>query len=150
MARIAVLIDDAFEDSEYSRPAEAFRQAGHDLIHLGLTKGATVKGKKSGTAVTIDAPIEGAGVDPYHALFIPGGYSPDRLRAHDEAVDFVRRFVRSKRPVFLICHASQLLITADVLRGRTTSTARWRRTGTCSPAGSRETSRPSWRRRCSG
>ena len=118
MARIAVLIDDAFEDSEYSQPAEEFRRAGHTLVHLGLTRGATVKGKKSGTAVTIDAPIADAGVDPYDALFIPGGYSPDRLRAHDEAVDFVRRFVRSKRPVFLICHAPQLLITADVLRGR--------------------------------
>jgi hypothetical protein len=76
MARIAVLIDDAFEDSEYSQPAEEFRRAGHTLVHLGLTRGATVKGKKSGTAVTIDAPIAGAGVDPYDARFIPGGYSP--------------------------------------------------------------------------
>ena len=49
---------------------------------------------------------------------IPGGYSPDKLRAHKDAVQFAKEFVQSDKPVFLICHAAQLLITADVLKGR--------------------------------
>lgn len=117
MVRIAVLIHDLFEDSEYKQPAEAFIQAGHELVHLGLKKGAVVRGKKQGTEVKIDEEISDK--DDYAALLIPGGYSPDKLRAHEAPVRFVKDFVESGRLVFLICHAAQLLITADVLKGRT-------------------------------
>ena len=57
--------------------------------------------------------------DDFDALFIPGGYSPDHLRADDRVVDFTRAFFERERPVFAICHGPQLLITADVVRGRT-------------------------------
>jgi protease I len=107
-----------FEDSEYTQPAEAFRAAGHTLTHVGLSAGATVYGKKDHTAVTIDAAVKDVGTDQFDALLIPGGYSPDKLRVDDDAVRFAGDFVRSGKPVFSICHAPQLLITADVLRGR--------------------------------
>jgi hypothetical protein len=53
MARIAVLIGDLFEDAEYTEPAKAFRKAGHEIVHVGLKKNRTVKGKKKGTPVKI-------------------------------------------------------------------------------------------------
>lgn len=118
MSRIAVLITDMFEDVEYTQPAEAFRKAGHNLVHVGLTQGETVHGKKEQTPVTIDRAASDVSPDEFDALFIPGGYSPDKLRAHDAPVEFVRRFVESDKPVFAICHAPQLLITAQVIRGR--------------------------------
>jgi len=118
MSRIAVIITDMFEDSEYTEPAKAFREAGHTLVHVGLKAGETVHGKKDNTAVTIDEAVEKAAVDDFDALLIPGGYSPDKLRVDDDAVRFAGGFVRSGKPVFAICHAAQLLITADVLRGR--------------------------------
>ncbi|MDD2666672.1 MAG: DJ-1/PfpI family protein [Methanocellales archaeon] len=46
MRNIAVIIDDMFEDSEYTEPASAFTTAGHKLAHVGLKEGKTVKGKK--------------------------------------------------------------------------------------------------------
>src|SRR5207245_2121620 len=49
--------------------------------------------------------------------FLPGGHSPDRLRADERMVDFVRAF--RDRPIFAICHGPQLLITANLVRGRT-------------------------------
>jgi protease I len=118
MATIAIIITDMFEDSEYSKPAEAFKQAGHELVHIGLTKGQTVKGAKKGTPVLVDQAVKDVSVDAFDALLIPGGYSPDRLRIDDDAVRFVKEFVESGKPVFAICHAPQLLITAQVLRGR--------------------------------
>jgi protease I len=78
-----------------------------------------VKGKKEQTPVKIEEAVKDASPAGFDALLIPGGYSPDRLRADDHAVRFVREFVASGKPVFAICHAPQLLITADVLRGRT-------------------------------
>ena len=118
MSKIAVIITDQFEDSEYSKPATAFKKAGHEVIHIGLKAGETVRGKKEETPVTIDKAIKDVNPDAFDALLIPGGYSPDKLRAHDEAVQFARKFMESGKPVFSICHAPQLLITADVLKGR--------------------------------
>ena len=119
MATIAVIITDMFEDLEYTSPAAAFRKAGHELVHVGLKAGQTVRGKKEGTEVKIDKSVKDSSVDSFDALLIPGGYSPDKLRVDQDAVDFVRGFMQSAKPVFSICHAPQILITADVLRGRT-------------------------------
>jgi len=118
MATIAVIIGDMFEDSEYTKPVLAFSRNGHTLVTVGIEAGASVSGKKEGTKVTIDRAVEAAAVSDFDALLIPGGYSPDKLRVHDAAVAFARDFVESGKPVFAICHAPQLLITADVLRGR--------------------------------
>lgn len=119
MKQIAVIITDMFEDSEYTEPARAFREAGHTLVHVGLKAGATVYGKKSDTPVVVDKAAAEVRVDEFDALLIPGGYSPDKLRVDEAAVRFAGDFLRSGKPVFAICHAPQLLITADVLRGRT-------------------------------
>ncbi|MGA6924154.1 MAG: type 1 glutamine amidotransferase domain-containing protein [Desulfosarcina sp.] len=118
MSNVAVIITDMFEDVEYTGPAEGFREAGHDLIHVGLEKGSTVKGKKEGTPVKIDRGLDDASVNEFDALLIPGGYSPDKLRVSAQAVDFVRDFMNSGKPVFSICHGPQLLISADVLKGK--------------------------------
>jgi protease I len=118
MSKIAVIITDMFEDSEYTEPATAFKNAGHDLVHIEFEEGKTVKGKKKGTPVTIDKAVSEVSIQDFDALLIPGGYSPDKLRVDEEAVRFAKDFVESGKPVFAICHAPQLLITADVLKGR--------------------------------
>ncbi len=118
MKKIAVLITNDFEDSEYTEPAKAFEKAGHTLVHIGLEAGQTVKGKKHATPVKIDKSFSDVKPEDFDAVLIPGGYSPDTLRAHDEPVNFAKAFVNSGKPVFSICHAPQLLITAQVLRGR--------------------------------
>jgi len=118
MSKIAVIITDLFEDSEYTEPAKAFKEAGHELVHIGFEEAKTVKGKKEGTPVRIDKSVKDVSVDDFDALLIPGGYSPDKLRAEEAPVAFTRRFVESGKPVFVICHGPQLLITAQVIKGR--------------------------------
>ena len=118
MSKVAVMITDMFEDSEYTQPAAAFKKAGHELIHVGLKSGETVKGLKKGTPAQVDKTPKDVKVGDFDALFIPGGYSPDILRVNEDVVRFVREFVASGKPVCLICHAPQLLITAQVLKGR--------------------------------
>jgi protease I len=117
--KIAVLLDDMFEDVEYTKPAAAFLKAGHTLVHVGFQKGNTVHGKKAEAQVCIDKSIREVEVGDFDALFIPGGYSPDRLRIDPLIVRFVKEFMESGKPVLAICHAPQLLITAQVLKGRT-------------------------------
>lgn len=119
MARIAVIIADLFEDAEYTEPVAAFRKAGHEIVHVGLREGGVVRGKKQGTEVKVDAAPRQLSVDSFGALLIPGGYSPDKLRVDEEAVNFVREFMEKGKPVFSICHGPQILITAKTLEGRT-------------------------------
>jgi protease I len=68
--------------------------------------------------VTVDVAVDSTAPGDFDALLIPGGYSPDKLRAHDAPVRFVKDFMESGKPVFSICHGPQILITADVLKGR--------------------------------
>lgn len=116
--KIACLITDMFEDSEYSEPAKAYEEAGHTVVAIEKEKGKTVKGKQGQTEVTIDESIDSVSPDDFDALFLPGGFSPDQLRADDRFVQFTKAFMDAKKPVFAICHGPQLLITAKALEGR--------------------------------
>lgn len=118
MALIGILIDEMFEDVEYQKPSEAFKDAGHSLIHIGLKKGAVIEGKRKATPVIIEESVSNFDVDTLDALLIPGGCSPDHLRGYEDAVKFVQEYFRTGKPLFAICHAPQILITAKLLDGR--------------------------------
>jgi protease I len=118
VALVGILIDEMFEDVEYKKPAESFKKAGHSLVHIGLREGQTVKGKRYRTPVTIEKSVSDIDVDEIDALLIPGGCSPDHLRGYDSAVKFVQDYFKTGKPVFAICHAPQILITANLLEGR--------------------------------
>lgn len=116
--KIAVLITDLFEDVEYTEPAKAYEEAGHELVTIEKEAGKTVTGKQGEATVKIDKGIDEVNAADFDALLLPGGFSPDQLRADDRFVAFTKEFMDSKKPVFAICHGPQLLITAKTLEGR--------------------------------
>ncbi|MCY8027737.1 type 1 glutamine amidotransferase [Bacillus sonorensis] len=115
---IAVVLTDYFEDSEYTEPAKAFKDAGHQLTVIEKEKGKTLKGKQGQANVEVDASIDDVSPEDFDALLIPGEFSPDILRADQRFVSFAKAFMDEKKPVFAICHGPQLLITARTLDGR--------------------------------
>ncbi|RYM02918.1 type 1 glutamine amidotransferase [Sporolactobacillus sp. THM7-7] len=115
--KIATVLTNGFEDSEYTEPAKAYKEAGHEVVVIGKEKGETITGEH-GAKVTADASIADVKPDDFDALFIPGGFSPDQLRADDRFVAFTKAFMDADKGVFAICHGPQLLITADTLKGR--------------------------------
>ncbi|WP_409291524.1 type 1 glutamine amidotransferase domain-containing protein [Peribacillus sp. SCS-37] len=119
MSKIACVITSDFEDSEYRDPAQAFKEAGHTVVTIEKEAGKTVKGKQGEVEVSIDESIDSVKPEDFDALFIPGGFSPDQLRADERFVQFAKSFMDEKKPVFAICHGPQLLITAKTLDGRT-------------------------------
>lgn len=118
MAKIATVLADMFEDSEFTKPAKAYKEAGHEVYVIGTESGVQVTGMKENTKVTIDQSIDEAKATDYDALFIPGGFSPDILRADERFVMFIKEFMDAKKPVFAICHGPQLVLTAKALEGR--------------------------------
>lgn len=118
MARVAMPVAEGVEDSEFTVPYDRLRRAGHDVTVFGPKANEKVAGKRGKAKVTTDAAAAELDTEDFDALVIPGGYSPDHLRTEHDVVSFVRRFVESGKPVAAICHGPQLLIEADVIRGR--------------------------------
>jgi deglycase len=114
--RIACVLAEGFEDSEFKKPYDAFRDAGHEVVVIGANKGDKLAGKNGKEKTKADLGIDEAHAEDYHALFIPGGHSPDMLRADPRFVAFTKAF--AERPILAICHGPQLLMTAELVKGR--------------------------------
>ena len=119
---IAMVIANNFEDVEATSPKEYLEGKGAKVTVIGID-GNTVHGKKGATLdpdMTFDQ-LGSDGIDQFDALVIPGGGAPEDLRIYDAAVEFTKRFVDSGKVVASICHGPQLLISAGVLKNRTTT-----------------------------
>ena len=117
--RIACVLDSDYEDSEFQKPYDELRKAGHEVVVIGFEPGKELRGKKGKSSIRTDQGIGDARPDQFDALLIPGGYSPDHLRGDPRFVQFTKAFFDRERPVFAVCHGPQLLMTAGVVKGRT-------------------------------
>lgn len=119
--RVAILATDGYEEVELTSPKEALEQAGAK-VDVIAPKSGSIKAWKNGDwsgSVTVDHTVAEADPNDYDALVLPGGViNPDKLRREEKAVAFVRAFFEAKKPVAAICHGPQMLIEADVVRGR--------------------------------
>jgi protease I len=117
--RIACLLATGFEDSEFRIPCDRLREAGYAVEIIGARAGDELEGEHQRETATTDLGIDEARVDDYEGLLIPGGYSPDKLRADERFITFVKDFDRTGRPLAAVCHGPQLLLAAELQRGRT-------------------------------
>jgi protease I len=120
--KVAILVAEGFEQSEMTEPRTALEKAGAETDIVSPAKGEVQGWHHFDKAdrFNVDADLESANADEYDALLLPGGVAnPDQLRTDPKAVQFVRRFVESGKPVGVICHGPWTLIEAGVVRGRT-------------------------------
>jgi protease I len=119
--RVAILVEDGFEQVELTSPKQALEEAGA-TTHIISPKHERVKGwehTKWGQEFPVDVVIEQANANDYDALLLPGGVmNPDKLRTSKPAVQFVRSFFEQQKPVASICHGPWMLVEANVLKGR--------------------------------
>lgn len=119
--RIAALVENHFEQIEFTAPKTAFEQAGAqvDLISRQLRM-TGLNHLSPGDPFTADVSLADARSPDYDALLLPGGVvNADALRIVPEAQRFARALVESERPVAVICHGGWLLISSGVVRNRT-------------------------------
>ena len=116
--KIACVLDSGFEDSEFQTPYKGLRDAGHEVTVVGLQRGRELTGKSGTVTTTSEASFDDVTPEQFDALFIPGGYSPDHLRADERAVRFTAAFAVADKPILAVCHGPQLLSAADAIRGR--------------------------------
>jgi protease I len=119
MARIAFIVDDMFEDSELRVPYDRLREAGHEVILVGLQQGKRIEGKQKKEKLTVERAAKDVRADDFDALVVPGGYSPDRLRTSLDMVRLTRDMFLAGKPVAAVCHGPWMLVEADAIDGRT-------------------------------
>ncbi len=117
--RIAFLVEQDFEDRELSGPLAALQAAGATVTLIGPSAGVEFRGKRGEVSVMSDLAAGAARMTDFDALVIPGGYAPDKMRLRHAMVDLARDAVTAGKLVAAICHGPQVLISANVLRGRT-------------------------------
>ena len=119
MARIAFVLGQDFEDSEFRIPYDGLKATGHQIEVIGVKPGAKMKGKEGKEEIAIERAAAEADPAKYDALVIPGGYSPDHLRTDAAVVRFVDAMVKGDKLIAAVCHGPQLLIEADAVKGKT-------------------------------
>ncbi len=118
MAKVAFLLADKFEDSEFRVPYDRLGEAGHETTVIGIEAGKEVEGKQGEETFTPEVTPDQVNAADFDALVIPGGYAPDKLRMDEGVVKFVKDIFTSDKPVAAICHAGWLLAEADAVDGR--------------------------------
>jgi len=119
--KVAILVADGFEQSEYEVPKRELEKAGAITTTVSIKDGEVKSwtNKNWGKSVKVDLAIDEADCDDFDALVLPGGVmNPDTLRQNEKVVDFVRDFFDSGKPVSAICHGPWILIDAEVVEGR--------------------------------
>lgn len=120
--KVAILVDNGFEQVELTEPRKALDQAGA-TTHIVSPQNGKVKGwqhTKWGDELPVDVQLDTARAEDYDALLLPGGVmNPDHLRGNDKAVSFVKSFVDSGKPIAAICHGPWTLIEAGAVQDRT-------------------------------
>lgn len=120
--KIAILVDNGFEEIELTSPKQALEEVGAQTFIISPQDG-TVKAWAHtdwGQKYPVDIPLQQAKADDYDALLLPGGVmNPDKLRMNPTAVQLVKDFFTAGKPVAAICHGAWTLIEAGVVKGRT-------------------------------
>jgi len=116
--KIAILAEEDFEDSELIEPVRAMKNAGAKVLIVGSGSQESYRGKRGSATVRVDATADNVKAEDFDAIIVPGGYAPDKMRLHQSMVDLVRKAHDLGRVVAAICHGPQLLISAEIVKGR--------------------------------
>jgi protease I len=119
VARVAIIVEEGFEDAELRVPYERLRRAGHEVVVVGREAGKALAGRRREAEITTARSIREAAARDFDALVVPGGLAPDELREDPLMVDFTRQMFDAGKPVAAIGHAGSLLIEAEVVEDRT-------------------------------
>ncbi|MEH2056301.1 MAG: DJ-1/PfpI/YhbO family deglycase/protease [Nostoc sp.] len=116
--KVAILIEQAVEDAEFTVPYNGLKQAGIEVVVLGSRMNEKYKGKRGKLSIQADATTTEAIAAEFDAVIIPGGMAPDKMRRNRNTVRFVQEAIQQGKLVAAVCHGPQVLIEGDLLKGK--------------------------------
>jgi protease I len=119
--RVAILVDNGFEQVELTQPRDALQRAGAQTSIVSPQK-ERVQGwnhDEKADFFEVNVPIGEASPQDFDALLLPGGVrNPDALRINSKAVLFVHAFDIARKPIAAICHGPWMLVETGIVRGK--------------------------------
>jgi protease I len=111
-----ILTASGVEDLEFFYPYYRLREEGIE-VDVASPDGQKVEGEH-GYGFTANLSFADADVEDYDLLILPGGRGPEKVRLRAEAVEITKKMFAADKTVAALCHGPQVLISADVLRGK--------------------------------
>ncbi len=115
--KIAVLVDNMYQEMEVWYPYFRFQEAGAEMVMVGAKAGEKYT-SKMGYPATSDISYEQARASDFDGVVIPGGFAPDLIRRHSKANQFVHDMNAAGKLVAAICHGLWVPCSAEILKGR--------------------------------
>lgn len=114
--KILMYIENQFEDIELLYPRYRMIEEGAKVVIAG-PKAKEIYQSKHGYPCQAEIAFQDVKQSEFAALFIPGGYAPDKIRRYPTALEVVQQFHQEEKPIAFICHAGWVPISAKVLKG---------------------------------
>jgi protease I len=105
-----------FEDTELLVPLYRLKESGITVDIASIRRGEIAG--KHGYKVEANRSVDEVSSRDYDMLVLPGGKAPAKLRKNDRVLELAREFMASGKTVAAICHGPQVLISANVVKGR--------------------------------
>jgi protease I len=115
--RIAILVDNIYQEMEVWYPYFRFQEAGAEVVAVGAKAGETYT-SKLGYPIKSQKSYDEVRTSDFDGVVVPGGYAPDLIRRHSAANRFVHDMNKQGKLVAAICHGGWVLCSADILKGR--------------------------------
>jgi len=115
--RIAILVEEDFEDSELIVPMWGMKNAGAKVLIVGSGSQEIYQGKRGSVAIRVDTTADKVKADDFAAIIIPGGRAPARMRKHKSMVELVKKANELGKVIAAVCHGPQLLAAAGIVKG---------------------------------
>lgn len=117
MKKIAVLLEELFDERELIYPYYRLLEEGYEVHLVGTHKDTVYRSKNGFSQKSTHSSLDISSKD-YDAVIIPGGFSPDYMRRCKATVDFVRDMNKDKKTIAAICHGPWLLASSCDLKGK--------------------------------
>ena len=114
--RIAILIEDMYNEFEFWYPYYRMKEAGAKVTVVGT--GAKEYHSKGGFPAPGGTPAESVKTADFDAVIVPGRYAPDRMRRSAAMLKLVHDSFVQGKIVAAICHAGWVLVSAQILKGK--------------------------------
>jgi protease I len=128
--KILIITGDAGESFEVLYASHRLREAGYmpviaapaikrmNLVMHDFEPGWDTYVERKGYLVESDISFDDVHTDDYTAVLIPGGRAPEYLRNDERVIKIVQEFSNSGKYIFAICHGSQILVTAGLVKNK--------------------------------
>jgi protease I len=118
--RIAVLVDNMYQEMEVWYPYFRFKEAGAEVVAVAAEAGKTYT-SKMGYPIVSNKSYDQVAVSDFDGVVVPGGFAPDNIRRHAKALQFVKEMDAQGKLVASICHGLWVNCSAGILKGRRTT-----------------------------